>query len=109
MRFINLSAILLLPLCFARASQPIQVYLHPTPSAPSHLQSPPTLSADQAKAVLAHHLGQQIDVFEKIPQDEGSWAHLMTMWKGESEGQKAKVVVIEGGVTPQGESGKSVW
>ncbi|WVQ80650.1 hypothetical protein IAT38_002755 [Cryptococcus sp. DSM 104549] len=100
-----LSSLLLLPLSLASsAQQPLQVYLHPTPqhpssSHPSHL-TPPTLSAEQAKAVLAHHLGQDLADFEEIPQDEGLWAHLMGMWEG-VEGGKAKVVVVDGGVEAQ--------
>jgi hypothetical protein len=85
--------------------KPLQVYLHPTPAA-SAPDSPPTLSADQAKAVLAHHLGQTIDDFDEIPSDEGLWTHLMGMWNGEKvlgEGEKARVVIIEGGVMPQGQ------
>jgi len=101
----------ILPVAFALAAgvsaqqKPLQVYLHPTPAA-SAPDSPPTLSADQAKAVLAHHLGQPIDDFEEIPSDEGLWTHLMGMWSGEKvlgAEEKARVVIIEGGVMPQGE------
>ena len=104
MRWYQLSTCILLPFLAARASpQSIAVYLHPTPAVHSH--SVPTLSPAQAKAVLAHHLGETIDVFEEIPADEGLWGHLIGMWKGENEGGKAKVVVIEGGISPQGERG----
>ena len=104
MRLHQLSSCLLLPLIAARVSQqPIEVYLHPTPSVHSH--SIPTLSPAQAKAVLAHHLGETIDAFEEIPADETLWGHLIGMWKGEREGGKPKVVVIEGGISPQGELG----
>ncbi|CAD6564764.1 MAG: hypothetical protein TREMPRED_000268 [Tremellales sp. Tagirdzhanova-0007] len=100
MRWYQLSTCILLPFLAARASpQSIAVYLHPTPAVHSH--SVPTLSPAQAKAVLAHHLGETIDVFEEIPADEGLWGHLIGMWKGENEGGKAKVVVIEGGISPQ--------
>ncbi|KAK4684464.1 hypothetical protein P7C73_g5717, partial [Tremellales sp. Uapishka_1] len=87
----------LLPLI---AAQNIQVYLHP---APANLHSPPTLSSDQAKAVLSHHLGEQIADFEEIPSNEGLWSHLMTMWGSEKGDEgKPRVVVIQGGVTSQG-------
>lgn len=82
--------------------QPLQIYLHPTPS---NLDSAaPTLSADQAKAVLAHHLGENIGDFDEIPNDEGMWGHLMGMWNDKSEGveRKARVVIIDGGVEAQG-------
>ena len=84
--------------------QPLQKYLHPTPSNVDSA-SVPTLSADQAKAVLAHHLGENIGDFDEIPNDEGLWAHLMGMWDGHSEGgveRKARVVIIDGGVEAQG-------
>jgi len=90
---------------FGQASaqqQPLQIYLHPTPS---NLDSAaPTLSADQAKAVLAHHLGENIGDFDEIPNDEGMWGHLMGMWNDKVEGaeRKARVVIIDGGVEAQG-------
>lgn len=99
---------LALSLCLGATAQqkPLQVYLHPTPSA-SGPDSPPTLSAAQAKAVLAHHLGENIGDFEEIPSDEGLWSHLIGMWGDEKvvgEKDKARVVILEGGVLPQGES-----
>jgi hypothetical protein len=104
-----LTAVILPLLATARSSSPqqhIQVYLHPSPSAPAHLQSAPTLTPAQAKAVLRHHLGESIGDFEEIPQDEGMWSHLMGMWVGGGKAgtdvQKPKVVVIEGGLTAQG-------
>lgn len=98
----------LAPLALAQSvwaqQQPLQIYLHPTPSNIDSA-SVPTLSADQAKAVLAHHLGENIGDFDEIPNDEGLWAHLMGMWDGHSEGgveRKARVVIIDGGVEAQG-------
>jgi hypothetical protein len=85
--------------------KPLQVYLHPTPSAAAP-DSPPTLTADQAKAVLAHHLVDTIGDFDEIPADESLWSHLIGMWQGEKvlgEGQKPRVVIIEGGAQSQGE------
>ena len=82
--------------------QPLQIYLHPTPS---NLDSAaPTLSADQAKAVLAHHLGENIGDFDEIPNGEGMWGHLMGMWNDKVEGaeRRARVVIIDGGVEAQG-------
>ena len=83
--------------------QPLQIYLHPTPA---NIDSAvPTLSADQAKAVLAHHLGGNIGDFDEIPNDEGLWGHLMGMWNDKNEGgveRKARVVIIDGGVEAQG-------
>lgn len=100
----------LAPLALAQSiraqQQPLQIYLHPTPSNIDSA-SVPTLSADQAKAVLAHHLGENIGDFDEIPNDEGLWAHLMGMWDGHSEGgveRKARVVIIDGGVEAQGKS-----
>jgi len=104
MRLSFLPVALTLALGVHAQQKPLQVYLHPTPAA-SAPDSPPTLSADQAKAVLAHHFGQPIDEFEEIPSDEALWTHLMGMWSGEkvvAEGEKARVVIIEGGVMPQG-------
>lgn len=86
----------------AASREHIQVYLHPQPTAPSVHFSTPTLSASQAKAVLAHHLGESVDDFEELPQDEGTWAHLVSLWKGQAQRPKARVVIIEGGVSPQG-------
>jgi hypothetical protein len=83
--------------------QPLQIYLHPTPSNVD--SAVPTLSADQAKAVLAHHLGENIGDFDEIPNDEGMWGHLMGMWgdKMDEAEMKARVVIIDGGVEAQGE------
>jgi len=105
MRLLSASPLITVPLILAQSvhQQPIQFYLHPTPAL-AHADSPPTLSADQAKAVLAHHLGEGIDGYEEIPADEALWGHLMGMSGAQREGGKARVVVIEGGVSPQGKS-----
>jgi hypothetical protein len=67
----------------------------------------PTLTPDQAKAVLAHHLGEGVADFEEMPADENLWGHLVGAWNGvwgeEKERRKARVVIVEGGVVPQGE------
>jgi hypothetical protein len=89
----------------AQAQQPLQVYLHPTPANADSSASAPTLSPDQARAVLAHHLGDNIGDFDEIPNDEGLWAHLMGMWDNHGTGgveRKARVVIIDGGVEAQG-------
>lgn len=105
MRLLSLS-LGLLPLSLAAYQQPLQVYLHPSPpNAHKSHGSAPTLSADQAKAILTHHLGGTIGDFEEIPNDEGLWGHLVNMWNGNEgglEGAKARVVFIDGGVSPQG-------
>lgn len=104
MRLSTLSVALSLLVGALAQQKPLQVYLHPTPSS-SGPDSPPTLSADQAKAVLAHHLGDTIEDFDEIPADESLWSHLMGMWAGEKvvgQGDKPRVVIIEGGVMPQG-------
>jgi hypothetical protein len=99
----------LLPLAFARshssAQQPIQVYLHPTPPS-QHLSAAPTLTPEQAKAVLSHHLGEGLSDFDEIPADEGVWGHLVGAWNGlwAGEGERGRVVIIEGGVQAQGGS-----
>lgn len=94
----------LVPLTSAyQAQQPLQVYLHPSPSDAAS-KAAPTLTADQAKAVLSHHLGESIGDFDEIPDDEGLWGHLLNMWGGEQKqigGQKSRIVIIEGGVSPQ--------
>ncbi|WVN88241.1 uncharacterized protein L203_103442 [Cryptococcus depauperatus CBS 7841] len=81
----------------ARSIQPqLQVYLYPTPqsSTTAHAR-PPTLSYSQAKAVLSHHLKQDILDTEEIPENEEHWAHLMGLWDGNEWG-KARVVVMDG-------------
>jgi hypothetical protein len=99
---LSLAPLVLAQVQVARAQQqPLQIYLHPTPS---NLDSAvPTLSADQAKAVLAHHLG------ENIANDEGMWGHLMGMWNDKMDGaeRKARVVIIDGGVDAQGKLRRS--
>ena len=91
-----------------QSQQPVQVYLYPQPSDARSPPSAPTLTASQAKAVFSHHLGEEIDDFEEIPSDEGLWGHLLGMWRGQfgrgriGAEEKARVVVIEGGVQPQG-------
>ncbi|WVW83929.1 hypothetical protein I302_105952 [Kwoniella bestiolae CBS 10118] len=86
----------------SQSQQPLQIYLYPTPASHQDASlSIPTLSADQAKAVLSHHLGEPLDDFDEIPQDEGLWSHLMSLWEGTNEGEKARVVVIDGGVDAQ--------
>ncbi|WVQ99413.1 hypothetical protein IAU59_006546 [Kwoniella sp. CBS 9459] len=109
MRILSLASasLALLPIALSKvhsAQQPLQVYLYPTPTSPSltdSAHSAPTLSAAQAKAVLSHHLGEGLGAFDEIPSDEGMWSHLMSMWNGEQEGEKARMVVLDGGVTPQ--------
>ncbi|WRT66373.1 uncharacterized protein IL334_003328 [Kwoniella shivajii] len=101
----SILAVLSLPLVLAKPSQqPLQIYLYPSPTSPSlhqhQHQNVPTLNADQAKAVLSHHLGEPQNDFDEIPNDEGLWSHLMTMWNGQSEG-KPKIVVVDGGISPQ--------
>ncbi|WVF71471.1 hypothetical protein IAT40_006276 [Kwoniella sp. CBS 6097] len=104
------ASLALLPLALSRgqapaqAQQPLQVYLYPTPTSPSlsSAKDAPTLSAAQAKAVLSHHLGEGLDDFDEIPSDEGMWSHLMSMWNGEKGAdEKARIVVLDGGVLPQ--------
>lgn len=98
---------LILPFALARSSksssaQQIQVYLHPSPTSPH--KSVPTLSADQAKAVLNHHLGEHIGDFDEIPADEGMWGHLVGIWGGSGrEVDGARVVIVDGGASSQGE------
>lgn len=116
MRLSALSAFLLpfslLLATFAQArshsasSQQIQVYLHPSPSSPH--ASAPTLSADQAKAVLNHHLGAHASDFDEMPADEGMWGHLMGIWGGRKEVDGARIVIVDGGVSPQGECSTSL-
>jgi hypothetical protein len=105
---LSLAPLVLAQVQVARAQQqPLQIYLHPTPS---NLDSAvPTLSADQAKAVLAHHLGENIGDFDEIPNDEGMWGHLMGMWNDKMDGaeRKARVVIIDGGVDAQGKLRRS--
>ncbi|OCF36837.1 hypothetical protein I316_01433 [Kwoniella heveanensis BCC8398] len=113
MRLLSIASasLALLPLALSKAQsqqqQPLQVYLYPTPTSPSLSDSgsigknAPTLSAAQAKAVLSHHLGEGLGDFDEIPSDEGMWSHLMHMWNGEKGEEKARIVVLDGGVLPQ--------
>ncbi|WVR07049.1 hypothetical protein IAU60_004088 [Kwoniella sp. DSM 27419] len=102
MRFSLFASIAALPLVLARsAQQPLQVYLYPTPASANE-QVAPTLSAGQAKAVLAHHLGEGLGDFEEIPADEGMWRHLMGMWTTtDQRAEKARIVVLDGGLSAQ--------
>jgi hypothetical protein len=106
MRFSPLTAILLpFTLISARSSSSqqsqIQVYLHPSPSSPH--RSVPTLTPDQAKAVLTHHLGGVLSDFDEIPADEAMWGHLVGMWGGGArEKQDGRVVFVDGDVPSQG-------
>ena len=77
----------------------IQVFLHPSPSSPHAASAVPTLTADQAKAVLAHHMGDALSDFDEIPANEGMWGHLMGLW--EKEEREGRVVIVDGGVSPQ--------
>lgn len=114
-----LSTFALVPLALVAAQQqPLQIYLHPTPTDLQSGSGPsaPTLSPDQARAVLAHHLGENIGDFDEIPNDEGLWGHLMGMWDGrhgevsggEGMGRKARVVIVDGGVEAQGWSSTTI-
>ncbi|WOO83020.1 uncharacterized protein LOC62_04G006500 [Vanrija pseudolonga] len=84
--------LLALPLVSAREAQ---VFLFPSPPS-SHAdtpKAPPTLSAEQAQAVLANHLGGSGGISQhKTPEDEGMWAHLLHLWEGE---KRPRVVVIQ--------------
>jgi hypothetical protein len=97
-----------LDLALARSTAPqsqIQVYLHPSPSSP-HADAAPTLSPEQAKAVLKHHMGEAIGDFEEIPADEGLWGHLIGVWRGgngRGEEVKGRVIIVDGGASAQGE------
>ena len=103
MRVFSFASLIILQVVAARsAQQPVQVYLFPTPILPSPHHPSPTLSGDQAKAVFTHHLGGSISQFDEIPNDEGIWGHMMSIWRNEKESQRARVVVIDGGVSPQG-------
>lgn len=115
MRLSTTISALLFPLALARynsnSAQQIQVYLHPSPSSP-HAHAP-TLSANQAKAVLSHHLGEPIGDFEEMPADEGMWGHLVGMWGGRHGGglgqsvDGSRVVIVDGGASSQGEHSRS--
>jgi hypothetical protein len=89
-----------------QAQQPIQVYLHPSPPS-SHNLEPPTLTPDQAEAVLAHHFsaGEGVDEYEKLPGGHEGWAHLLSggLFGGDGRGQrkeedKARVVIVQGDI-----------
>lgn len=82
------------------------VYLHPTPpKTDGSTHSPPTLSTNQAKAVLAHHLGHSADF--SLVEVVGDWTKLMFGAVGlasahdERDG-KPKVLVIQGVQDPLG-------
>ena len=82
----GLSLLLLAPLALA---QQAQVYLYPPPSDSS---SSPSLTAEQAEVVIAHHLGDGIEN-RPTPQDEGLWGHLLNVWQHE---KRPRVVIVEG-------------
>ncbi|BEJ11621.1 hypothetical protein CspHIS471_0200810 [Cutaneotrichosporon sp. HIS471] len=78
--------LLLLPAALAAT----QVYLFPAPEG----QHAPMLNAEQASAVMSHHLGGDIST-QDTPKDEGMWAHLVSLWdNGE---KRPRVVILEGG------------
>lgn len=95
---------------------PIQVYLHPAPSALSSYQSThphhhaPVLTADQAQAVFSHHLGALgpqggVDEYEQLPGGREGWVHLLGNGGGRvDEANKGRVVIIQGDVEAQGQS-----
>jgi hypothetical protein len=97
----RLFPILALAVAHSAVADRIQVYLHPAPNVPTSRPAP-TLSASQAKAVLSHHLGEQIAEIQELPEDESMWGHLMGLWNGQNH-SRPKVVIVEGGVTEQGE------
>ena len=100
------STLLVAPLAYAfrydghaQHADQIQVYLHPSPSSPHASSAVPTLTADQANAVLTHHMGEIVSDFDEIPANAGMWGHLMGMW--EDEEREGRVVIVDGGVAPQ--------
>lgn len=62
------------------------------------------MTAAEAKAVIAHHLGTSTE-FEEIPDGngEGAWAQLVSLMEGKKSSSKSRVVIVEGDVLPQGE------
>jgi hypothetical protein len=112
MRITAAAALLAAPLAYATSysshaqyADQIQVYLYPSPSSPHASSAVPTLTADQAKAVLTHHMGEILSDFDEIPADEGMWGHLMGVWEDEERG--GRVVIVDGGVSPQSGSTSS--
>ncbi|KAI5454196.1 hypothetical protein NCC49_004260 [Naganishia albida] len=93
--------------------KPIQVFLHPAPSALESYQQThehaPVLSADQAQAVFSHHLGALsltggVDEFEKLPEGHEGWVHMLGDWDSPgsvSEANKGRVVIIQGDIEVQ--------
>lgn len=102
-----LSSLLLLPLLsVASASSQVflsspQVYLHPTPPSTS---SPPTLTEEQAQAVIGHHLGASRH--HQLPA-LGDWTKLLGVGHGvvgmKTGEEKARVLVVQGVGYPEGE------
>ncbi|KAL1409175.1 hypothetical protein Q8F55_006005 [Vanrija albida] len=86
---------LLLALPLVASAREAQVFLFPSPPT-SHAdtpKTPPTLSAEQAQAVLANHLGGSTGIAQhETPDNEGMWAHLLHLWDGE---KRPRVVVIQ--------------
>lgn len=66
--------------------QPIQVYLHPSPSALSSQSTVPTLNAKQAQAVLGYHLSSS----HPVGSDESA-----------SRSEKSRVIIIQGSIDAQ--------
>jgi hypothetical protein len=93
MLLVPLALSALLPLTLAVAP-PAQLRLHPSPE--THSTSPISLSAPQANAVLAHHLG--VAQYEKLPLANGDrrWEEALGSSGGWEQGQKV-VVLLECG------------
>ena len=104
---LSLSSLLVLPLLsVASASSQVilsspQVYLHPSPPSAG---PPPTLSEEQAQAVIGHHLGASRH--HQLPA-LGDWTKLLGVGHGVVGGNtgedKARVLVVQGVGYPQGE------
>lgn len=44
-------------------------------------------------------MGDALSDFDEIPANEGMWGHLMGLW--EKEEREGRVVIVDGGVSPQ--------
>jgi hypothetical protein len=89
MRYLSLFAVMA-PAC-VYAAQPAQIYLSTAP-ATTNGASPLHLTAPQANAVLAHHLG--VAQYERLPTNRGDRKWEQALASNAEWGNGAKMVIL---------------